>query len=559
MMLTEHIVFVSTSASAASQAITTFIRNHLNRCRQDHSMPLLLSLLLTGTDADDRLVPALHSRSGGNPASLKSPNSALTNFRRGTTVWYLSEAAGAVCPFKRVGLSLDDINNPVVQNGTKRKREPQPAATQPRKCHVNSSFSPSSSSTRPEEGRQFLPKIKLTLKLPSSSISNCRPLSPSDSEAELSVSETDGEDNGIVDESDPESPTLLTTSLSSEDDSDDCYDSSDTESSVRSAQDEFQLISPSNSELYPDPSPIPSPPPSSVPCNDPYSFYFTQNLCPTRLIKSTLTSFLSNPSRDSRAESISPSQSAASPPPDSEDEDDDFHNSMVGLRRDSVPIPQNHLEDDSEMPKFEPISPKFVPGSVHLTRKTPDLELTFDPKQVSSSPFDSTSTPLETLPGFVLDPESIASHVTIKEEEPTITLPLSADLYFSSVESKIDCFQKDPPTGSGSIDDPIQVDIAYDVEVLGPETVRSREWDMAWNEQAFDGLVSANYPLSAQEDGEEKQTKSSNGHELLVLTRPPPPPPPSSFETVILPSGFHVVTSTLSCSPPIMIVTVDSE
>lgn len=114
------------SVSAASQAITTYIRNHMTRCEAQEDHPLLLRHVLSGTLADDDLVPALYSRRGGatNPTkpSLKDPafddkniaqvaqdaleGERLTNFRRGTMVWYLSKAAGVSCPFARVGIRL---------------------------------------------------------------------------------------------------------------------------------------------------------------------------------------------------------------------------------------------------------------------------------------------------------------------------------------------------------------------------------------------------------------------------------------------------------------------
>ena len=53
------------SVSAASQAITTYIRNHIRRCEEEQDHPLLLRHVLSGTASDDDLLPALHSRAGG--------------------------------------------------------------------------------------------------------------------------------------------------------------------------------------------------------------------------------------------------------------------------------------------------------------------------------------------------------------------------------------------------------------------------------------------------------------------------------------------------------------
>lgn len=96
------------------------------RCEAQQDHPLLLRHILSGTLADDDLVPALYSRIGGaanpiksslNHLGLSDKNVAnvaqsllegerLTNFRRGTMVWYLSKAAGVSCPFARAGIRL---------------------------------------------------------------------------------------------------------------------------------------------------------------------------------------------------------------------------------------------------------------------------------------------------------------------------------------------------------------------------------------------------------------------------------------------------------------------
>lgn len=100
------------SVSAASQAITTYIRTHLQRCDEQEDHPLLLRHILSGTPSDDDLLPALHSRSGGaHPAEkqkTKDGQERTTNFRKGTTVWYLSRVTGAPCPFGRAGIRLCD-------------------------------------------------------------------------------------------------------------------------------------------------------------------------------------------------------------------------------------------------------------------------------------------------------------------------------------------------------------------------------------------------------------------------------------------------------------------
>lgn len=118
---TDQYLIVFSSVSAASQAITTYIRAHLQRCDTQQDQPLLLKHTLSGTRADDDLLPALHSTSGG--ASMSS-EARVTNFRRGTVVWYLSRVTGAPCPFSRAGIRLSeyvDVGAP--QPVSKKRRE----------------------------------------------------------------------------------------------------------------------------------------------------------------------------------------------------------------------------------------------------------------------------------------------------------------------------------------------------------------------------------------------------------------------------------------------------
>ncbi|KAL1735142.1 hypothetical protein EV714DRAFT_267891 [Schizophyllum commune] len=102
-----HNGLVCQNVSAASQAITTYIRTHLQRCDAQQDCPLLLRHTLSGTPYDDDLLPALYSKSGG-AQSAAAPDQRATNFRRGTQVWYLSKAAGAPCPFARAGIRVCD-------------------------------------------------------------------------------------------------------------------------------------------------------------------------------------------------------------------------------------------------------------------------------------------------------------------------------------------------------------------------------------------------------------------------------------------------------------------
>ena len=150
------------SPSAAGQAITSFIRNHMQRCDLEQDQPLLLKHTLSGTPSDDDLVPALYSRSGGAHCGLNDTEQRVTNFRRGTVIWYLSRAAGAPCPFARAGIRLcgykytGDIKLEEPQCGHKRKRLLRRRAGD--KDDSDSDGLPSESEKRP-------PKVKLLLRL----------------------------------------------------------------------------------------------------------------------------------------------------------------------------------------------------------------------------------------------------------------------------------------------------------------------------------------------------------------------------------------------------------
>ena len=150
------------SASAAGQAITSFIRNHMQRCDLEQDQPLLLKHTLSGTPSDDDLVPALYSRSGGAHCALNDTERRVTNFRRGTVIWYLSRAAGAPCPFARAGIRLCDYKYTgdgkfeEQQCGHKRKRFLRTRAGD--KDGSDSEGLPSDSERRP-------PKVKLLLRL----------------------------------------------------------------------------------------------------------------------------------------------------------------------------------------------------------------------------------------------------------------------------------------------------------------------------------------------------------------------------------------------------------
>ena len=160
---------------------------------------------------------------------------------------------------------------------------------------------------------------------------------------------------------------------------------------------------------------------------------------------------------------------------------------MVGLRRGSVPPPalkkEEQEEDDPIHRKLEPVIPKYVPGSVHVATRAWSLARLAPIKQEHSD--DDVSTPLEVLPGFVyFAPES--DHAPVKDEPTSAVLP--PDDHFATKPEPEHEAVFDPPDErrrhGGTRDAPVH--IVDDVEVLGPESVISREWDAAWTSDAMD-------------------------------------------------------------------------
>ncbi|KAI0049694.1 hypothetical protein FA95DRAFT_1594385 [Auriscalpium vulgare] len=302
------------NVSAAGQAITTYIRNHMQRCQDQHDQPLLLRHVLSGTPSDDDLVPALHSRSGGAHCALPSGDNRTTNFRKGTMVWYLSRAAGAPCPFSRSSIRLCDYTENGKLGGTimdprERKRERDRKRRQEQQCgqkrkRLSRACADGSSELEEDdstsESEQRPPKVKLTLRLKPSPPAS----SPSPSTQESSFADAE-----IID-------------LSKGDDS----DADDSMSVDSDSSDDDSVASPPPSHFFtssaPDNSYFRMPSPSSFASGDP------------RLRRSPSTS-----------------QSEASPPPDTDDSDDDepFNTSISHLRRHSTEhAPVAPWEDDED-------------------------------------------------------------------------------------------------------------------------------------------------------------------------------------------------------------------
>ncbi|KAF8921515.1 hypothetical protein CPB85DRAFT_1428494 [Mucidula mucida] len=220
--------------NAASQAITTYTRDHLKRCEQEQDQPLLLRHILSGTPSDDKLFPALYSTSGGgcqrDSRSETAPN-RTTNFRKGTVIWYLSRVTGAPCPFARAGIRLCDHVDPSLtlpkasskrgnhvsadQCGDKRKRRST------RECVIRAtrrsgSRSPGPSDDERSDAEAPPAKVKLIVRL--KPLAKCftastpAPTQPPPSlpqVIDLSLDSDDESDAMSVDESDEDSASLV--------------------------------------------------------------------------------------------------------------------------------------------------------------------------------------------------------------------------------------------------------------------------------------------------------------------------------------------------------------
>ncbi|EIN07548.1 hypothetical protein PUNSTDRAFT_144171 [Punctularia strigosozonata HHB-11173 SS5] len=302
------------NVSAASQAITTFIRAHMHRCDVEQDHPLLLRHVLSGTPSDDDLLPALHSRSGGAHCNPPTGDNRLTNFRKGTMVWYLSKAAGAPCPFSRAGIRLCDYGEngkvgymPTTDREKKRERDRARRAANrglkrkrlPRACADKGAASDSGS-----DAEKPPPKVKLTLRLKPSLIrASLSPSTPSPSSVSPTASATRSRE--IVDLS------KMSDSDSDSDDSDDSADVSEDDSVSMSPVVESHPVPDVPMDQRPSPA-YPSVRATSMP---PYTVS-SDGRCLSFALPPSVEAPVVLPFR----RSASVTHSDASPPPDSDDE-----------------------------------------------------------------------------------------------------------------------------------------------------------------------------------------------------------------------------------------------
>ncbi|TFY62410.1 hypothetical protein EVJ58_g3884, partial [Rhodofomes roseus] len=300
------------NVSAAGQAITTYIRNHLQRCEVQQDHPLLLRHVLSGTASDDDLLPALHSRTGGAPCSLSPSDTRITNFRRGTMVWYLSRAAGAPCPFARCGIRLCDYTEsgkvgsfPTHSHEKKREKDRlrrSEQCGQKRKRLLRSAFADKGSdSDSMSEEEKRPPKVKLTLRL--------RPLRASSSGASLPASPSPQDEEASACQSQSHSPPEII-DLSKDDSDLDSSDSEENSDDDDSMSVDSSLSSDADEEMSP-----------------------AHALGGDALSPST---YGAHPTFSSASPDVYRRSPSASPPPDSEDEEDDYHDSMTNFRRYSL-------------------------------------------------------------------------------------------------------------------------------------------------------------------------------------------------------------------------------
>ncbi|KAG6919986.1 hypothetical protein DXG01_013335 [Tephrocybe rancida] len=297
---------VCQNVSAASQAITTYIRTHMQRCDAQQDQPLLLRHILSGTASDDDLLPALYSRSGGAHCTA-NPENRVTNFRRGTVVWYLSRSTGSQCPFTKAGIRLCDYGEDgkkgsmsAAKEKKRRERERQEQCGDKRKRPLRGCAARGADSDN-DQG-QPPPKVKLTLRLKPL---QCRAGSASTSTMADSRIPSTSKDSDVSDSESSDDDSMSVDSSSSEAD--------EAPSPPQPVEEEPWSLPP-----YPRKS-------ISIPC---YTPSFTEE--PYPYFPSPYTH------NDPYRRSPSVAYSVGSLPPDSEDEDDDFHITMTGARRHST-------------------------------------------------------------------------------------------------------------------------------------------------------------------------------------------------------------------------------
>ncbi|KAH9946260.1 uncharacterized protein BXZ73DRAFT_86426 [Epithele typhae] len=546
--------------SAAGQAITTFIRNHLQRCEVQQDQPLLLRHVMSGTAADDDLVAALYSRVGGAHCTHPEGEGRLTNFRRGTMVWYLSKAAGAPCPFSRAGIRLCDYNengkigmpiNPGREKKRERDRMRKAAQTagQKRKRLLRSCADhPSESETdsSDEEEKRPMARLRLTLRLkPSGASDSAR------SESRLA--------------------SLPPAALESSGDEDHDVQSDDSDSSMSVDSDADDSSSASPSPVTAAPYIVPDAArslPGLPPCS-PHTHH--------------------TPYR--RSSSVSRSALSVSTPPDSEAEDEDFHITMTGIRRRSLsrahtpfddaesasedgffgdidfdaetqwesPGPRSpsvQLEDDVVV-KEEPTDVRgLLDAWEDLDNKANHLKVIDVVAQAAAAERQAEQSSSCDMDAWAWPSMQPGDSVYIKQEE------VEPRLFFTDTESTPPPEALSPAMSFDPCESPIEErpihiyggDMTHDmqwrnVEILGPDSVQLHDLDAgAWRE--YRG-VRATSP-------EERVHSPSPGPSIVPATSPPTSPIfPRTPLALEMPSGL-VQERNLSITSPTLLASLTS-
>ncbi|KAH6918887.1 hypothetical protein BKA70DRAFT_1248554 [Coprinopsis sp. MPI-PUGE-AT-0042] len=397
------------NTSAATQAITTYLRTHNERCELENDGPLLLSHSMSGTDADDDLIPCLYSLQGGNPKKL-SPD-RKTNFRKNTTVWYLSRATGAPCPFARAGIRLCDYvglgeEEPEKEHKRRKSKHLDPQLVgQKRKRSLRTRTGKSMSETESGEEDEIQdqpPQKKLTLRIKL---------------------------NGFTPRPTPEQ--------SQTDSGDDCSD----DETCMDVDGEAQEVEPKMEEeeewrLPPYPRRSISIPYYAPSSDGTYPLFISNDHAPRHRSPSTF--------------------SMGSAPPDSEDEADDFHITMT--RTDRLPDEFTSDEDSEGETQYESPGPRspsapFLPSAVPVTVKEEprDLQGLLDAwDDFDSGLSEAKEVMFEPLPAVKLEPVDewdwdTEPTVRVKQEE------LSFESLFPPDQSLSPSSQSSPSSSSPSV------------------------------------------------------------------------------------------------------------
>lgn len=521
--------------------------------------------MLSGTPKDDALAPALYSRSGGNISKQQKDENGKdvverkTAFRRGTTVWYLSKAAGAPCPFARCGIALRDFSevsaitgaesrkgsgagkrNEVSaesSRGLKRKREREGLR---RRTTTGTAVTQYAEDDEEVEGRKP-PKIKLTLRLRPCLTSMREKSEPIESESSEFESDSDSDSD-------------------SNDGSMSVEEGVQAEQSIASSQDSSrkhaQTIEPSwTFPPYPIHRRISIPP--YTPCEESCPTFLTSPSADWLPVKTEPTSLEPSTSGSSYRRSSSVAFSVASPPPESDMEDefgeDDYEEDFSFSLSDNI---------KSENDAFAYVWPKAAPSTTYNGEVMVKTEQDYDDCGVGTSKRDSTQTltgiKTEDLPYYELQ----ALSLTFDAGAIASDLSLRSGFDFKQEESveEDDVLTWDQPVDITPMNDNVQdadLTLAWkNIELLGPESLNLQELELCEIDDA-DAIRSLSPQLihetkTAGEAPDVNDVDFSHCGPSFSKSGPSPPSPsfsPASLDNIV-PSWSAGSLSSLSSGEP---------